>query len=171
MGSVITQDKSYSYDKKFYDLAKVPEVGTEMTKYFEGWRPDIYKDTTGNKTIGYGFKLSSAQKYLPKEVLNGTRELSKTEAEPIFNIMYNDARDRAVQYATPEIFSQLSPRQQNILVDMSYNLGNNLFGFKQMQKALLQKDFSGVTREMKDSKWYEQVGRRSIYHTSKFTEQ
>ena len=162
--------KQFSYPKEFYDQANVPEGGTEMTKQFEGWRPSIYKDTTGNKTIGYGLKLASAKKYLPKEVVSGARELSKEEAEPIFNIMYNEAKDRALQYATPEIFSQLSPVQQNILIDMSYNLGNNLFDFKQMQKALLQKDFTGVVREMKDSKWYEQVGRRSVYHTNKFAE-
>jgi GH24 family phage-related lysozyme (muramidase) len=170
MGSLLKQDKNYSYTKKDYELAAVPESGTEMTKYFEGWRPEIYKDTTGNKTIGYGFKLSSAQQYLPKDVLNGTRELTRAEAEPIFNIMYNEARDRATQYATPELFNQLSPRQQNILIDMSYNLGNNLFDFKKMQKALLQKDFIGVTREMEDSKWYGQVGRRGVYHTNKFVE-
>ena len=170
MGGVITQNKNYNYPKEFYDFAKVPDTGPEMTQYFEGWRPDIYKDTKGNKTIGYGFKLSSVQNLLPKEVLSGQRGLTKEEALPVFNILYKEAQDRAKQYTTPEIFTQLNPRQRNIITDMSYNLGNNLFGFKNMRQALLQKDFQTVIKEMKDSDWYKQVKQRSMYHTNKFME-
>ena len=47
---------------------------------------------------------------------------------------------------------------------MAYNLGvDGLLKFKKMWKALEKQDYQTAAEEMKDSKWYHQVGRRSKY--------
>ena len=168
MAGLINNKKSYNYNKKFYNNALVPTEGAEMTKYFEGFKKDLYKDTKGVQTIGYGFNVNAMKDLLPLEVIQGKRSLTKVEASSIFDIAYSRAKEKAVEFATPQIFQSLTPAQQNILTDMSYNLGGKLFKFKNMQNALLNKDFNGVVREMQDSSWYEQVGRRSKYHVDNF---
>ena len=51
---------------------------------------------------------------------------------------------------------------QSVLVDMRFNLGHEGFRkFKNMIKAVKQQDFHSAAREMKDSLWYQQVGKRA----------
>ena len=52
---------------------------------------------------------------------------------------------------------------QAVLIDMSFNLCSNKFSeFEDFRKALLKKDYQKAAAEMVDSKWYSQVGNRSI---------
>ena len=45
---------------------------------------------------------------------------------------------------------------------MSFNLGlTRLSKFKKLKTALLQRDYNSAAKEMMDSRWYGQVGRRS----------
>lgn len=49
-----------------------------------------------------------------------------------------------------------------VLVNMVFNLGRpRLSKFKNMLAAIEAKDYERAAEEMKDSKWYHQVGRRS----------
>ena len=49
-----------------------------------------------------------------------------------------------------------------VLVNMVFNLGRpRLSKFKNMLAAIEAKDYQRAAEEMKDSKWYHQVGRRS----------
>jgi len=51
---------------------------------------------------------------------------------------------------------------QSVLVDMRFNLGHKGFRkFKNMIKAVKQQDFHSAAREMRDSLWYHQVGKRA----------
>ena len=162
MPGLINNKKNYNYGKKFYNNALVPTEGMEMTKYFEGFKKDLYKDTKGVQTIGYGFNVNAMKDLLPLEVIQGKRSLTKAEASSIFEIAYSRAKDKAVEFATPQIFQSLSPTQQNILTDMSYNLGSSrLNKFKKLKQALVNKNYQEAAKEMKNSKWYSDVGNRS----------
>jgi hypothetical protein len=44
---------------------------------------------------------------------------------------------------------------------MSYNLGNKLYNFEKMREAIRTRNLNAVPAEMKNSKWYGQVGNRS----------
>ena len=57
----------------------------------------------------------------------------------------------------------LLPEQvQRVLVDMRFNIGYKGFRkFKNMIKAVKQQDFHSAAREMRDSLWYHQVGKRA----------
>jgi lysozyme len=51
---------------------------------------------------------------------------------------------------------------QRVIVNMAFNLGySRLKGFKRMLAAVSNRDYERAAKEMEDSKWYGQVGRRS----------
>ena len=59
-------------------------------------------------------------------------------------------------------FDILPEQVQSVLVDMRFNLGHKGFRkFKNMIKAVKQQDFYSAAREMRDSLWYHQVGKRA----------
>lgn len=56
----------------------------------------------------------------------------------------------------------LSTDRQYALIDMRFNLGPGRFrGFRKMLAALAGGDFEAAAREMRQSTWAEQVGRRA----------
>ena len=90
--------------------------------------------------------------------------MTRSQADQFFTQIYADATNRAKKFSG-SAWDYLSPNQQGIVIDMAYNLGDKLFGFKEMQKNLQNYNIEGTKREMKNSKWYKQTGRRSRYNT------
>ena len=151
-------------------LPKYYDIGMPQTKQFEGFRGQVYQDTEGNPTIGYGFNLNdpAMRSMVPAEVIAGRRTLTPQEAEQIFLVRYEQAAQDAWGYLG-ETMNTLDPQRQAILVDMAYNLGpNKLAGFKKMREAIIAGDYPRAASEMKDSDWYKQVGNRSKHHVLKF---
>lgn len=153
----------------------VPQDGLGMTKYFEGFRPNIYRDTStkggSKRTIGYGFNIDdpAIARQVPAPILTGQRAMTKPEADNIFINLYRTAIKDAVSYVGYDTFQKLTPKQQAILIDMSYNMGaSTLGGFENMRAALQKGDMPGAVREMKDSNWYTQTGRRGKHHVENF---
>ena len=151
-------------------IDEVPQTGPEMTQYFEGYRPSIYRDTRKKRTIGYGFNVDdkTTAKLLPADVIAGKRPLYKAEAQQIFAILYKQAAKDAISFVGPETFAQLDPQRQRTLVDMAYNLGSAKLGqFSKFRNAVQTGDYNRAANEMINSNWYGQVGRRSKYHVKK----
>jgi len=129
----------------------------------EGFSGSIYKDTLGNETIGYGFNLndSSVRKMIPKDVLSGKRELTKPEAEKIYNELYSRAEGDSKAFLG-NAYTFLSPSQKSAIIDMAYNLGRTkLMKFKKLKKAIVDKDYKRAAEEIKNSKYYKQVSNRA----------
>lgn len=137
--------------------------GMSITKNFEGFRDTVYKDSMGIPTIGYGFNLQ-ANPGLPR------KRMSVEQADQYFVPYYKKAMGIAQDYAGPR-YQSLSPMQQIILTDMAYNLNNKLYKFRNMRNALLSGDNNGVTREMQNSNWFKQVGRRSKWAVNNWGKQ
>lgn len=139
----------------------------DITKDFEGFMPDIYKDTVGKRSIGYGFNLDEPfiSKLVPHDVSLGKRPISRQEADSVFSVLYSKAKKDAINYFGEDKFKKLPPEIQETITDMSYNLGaNRLSGFKKFKSALREGDTQKAAAELKNSKWFNQVGRRSKYH-------
>lgn len=150
--------------RKYYD------EGIPQTKQFEGFRSNVYTDTKGNPSIGYGFNLNdpNMRKMVPADVIAGARPLSQPEADKIFMARYNQAARDAYSYLGND-FMALDPAQQASIVDMSYNLGaTELNKFVKLKAAINRKDWTGAASEMKNSDWYKQTGRRAKYHINIF---
>lgn len=119
-----------------------------MTKLYqeikeeEGFRGNVYKDTLGYPTIGYGTKLP----------------LSKDEAELLLNKRLNDIYRELKNKLDFEVKKEV----EDILLHMAYQLGvNGVMKFKRMLEALKEEDYKKASIEMLDSKWATQTPSRA----------
>lgn len=112
----------------------------------EDRRRRIYLDSVGKWSGGIGRNLSD-------------RGFSDDEIDLMYandiKIAEKDAR------ALVPGFDRLDDVRQEVIMNMSFNMGyTRLSGFRKFLAAVNSSDFSEAADEMKDSKWYTQVGNR-----------
>lgn len=118
-----------------------------MLKEHEGLRLEPYLCTAGKLTIGYGRNLQD-------------RGISKQEA--IYLLENDVAMVLADCEREFEFWDKLDPVRKAVLADMVFNMGiAGVKRFKKMLAAIQEKDWLEAGEQMKDSRWYLQVGRRS----------
>lgn len=132
----------------------------EYTKKEEGFQSHPYVDTKGNKTIGYGFKMDAVKQYLPRLVQEGKRSLTRDEADKIYIKLYANARKGAQDFAGNN-WNDLSGNQQKALIDISYNMGSKLNGFRKMKQAIQNGDYQTASNEILSSAYAKQVPNRA----------
>lgn len=113
----------------------------------EGIRLKPYTDTTDRLTIGIGRNLTD----------NGI-----TMTEALFMLRNDIATAAAELEARLPWVADLAPVRQQVLVNMVFNLGWFSFSkFKKMLAELAAKNYEGAAKQMLDSKWAIQVGKRA----------
>ena len=113
----------------------------------EGLRLKPYRDTRGKLTIGVGRNLD---------------DVGITEEEALY-LLKNDIK-RVLDFLKERLpyWNGLTETRKMALVDMCFNLGPGGFlSFKRMLAALERGDYEQAAREMLDSRWARQVGRRA----------
>lgn len=128
----------------------------EDVERHEGNVPYVYLDHLGYKTMGIGHLIRQSEpEYLLKVGQGVSKEAIDEYFENDLRIAIDDAR---------RIFGDLNEHPQDVirvLVNMSFNLGYpRLNKFVKMKQAIAQKNYLKAADEMKDSRWYTQVGRR-----------
>ena len=104
-----------------------------------------YDDGLGNLTIGWGRNLSD-------------KGITEIEAEIMLQSDIADAREMLWQ-AFP---FHITERRRNAFVSMMFNLGYKRFmTFTKMRAAVIKGDWDLASKEMLDSKWAGQVGKRA----------
>lgn len=142
----------------------------QSLKQNEGKRLGAYVDTTGNRTVGYGFNMDSgiAKRVWEKagvsskfdEVYNGRDAITDAEAEALGLATYEVAIDDA-KSLYPD-FEDYSPRRQEALLDLSYQLGGNtLRDFKKANTAIRAGRWTEAARELLKSKYAKQTPNRA----------
>lgn len=107
-----------------------------------------YRCSSGYLTVGYGRNLE-------------TRGLSNEEADLLLNNDIANVVD-AINSKAPWV-SYIGVERQAVFINMAINLGvSGLFGFKKAMAAAEAGDFELCAKEMKDSRWYKQVGVRAV---------
>jgi len=115
----------------------------------EGEKLEPYYDSEGILTIGVGRNL--------------TRKPAISHPEAML-MLDNDIEDAEQDLANafPWLVSKDDGVRHDVLVNMVFNLGIYRFkGFKKMIAAYERDDYEGAAREMLDSKWATQVGKRA----------
>ena len=138
----------------------------DMLSLNEGNKPKVYKDSTGNRTIGIGFNLEDKgnRKFLEEEGIDidelfDGRELTDKETKILYNHSLRQAFEDAQKF-DPNL-SQRPEAARMAIVDMAFNLGfTRLNKFKKMKAGLMNNDYQTAADEMVDSKWYKQVKSR-----------
>lgn len=123
-------------------------------KIHEGFRQEVYKDTSGT-SVGFGHLLrqNEAAQYplgtpVPTSQINTWFEQDTTTATKIAQTVCSSWND-------------LTDVRKRALADLAYNLGpTRLSKFTNFLQAMNKNDFSTAAKELKDSKWYSQVGKR-----------
>ena len=133
---------------------RLPQVidGVELTKFHEGYSEEVYLDSLGYPTGGYGTLLTVGTK-LPEEVWALAFRLHYKEAE----------KDIEKRFCYPTV---LDPVRRCVLVDMRYNLGPEPFdgdGVKDWPNFVNQikaHNWFAAAANMRSTLWYKQVGNR-----------
>lgn len=113
----------------------------------EGFSEKAYLCTAGKLTIGVGRNLDDKGISRDEAIVLLRNDIAECEAD-LFKIF-------------GQSLFNLDDNRRHALIDMRFNLGPIGFrNFKRTIKAVQDKDFARAAEEMKDSLWYEQVGKR-----------
>jgi lysozyme len=119
----------------------------ERLRRFEGYRKHPYRCPAGYLTIGYGRNLE-------------VKGISVDEAEMLLNNDVNETIELLLNGL--EFFTMLPEQAQEVLVDMTFNMGfAGVLKFKKFLEALKNKDWEKAAQEMENSLWYKQTGNRA----------
>jgi lysozyme len=133
----------------------------EMLIDHEGLVLTPYKDTVGVETIGVGHNMKARPLSLEMQhTLSRTGAITEDQAMELLEADIDIVVEELNKF---EWFGGLSDARQNALIDIVFNLGLSRFmGFKNLIAAIETEDFDTAEKEMLDSLWARQVGRRSL---------
>ena len=141
----------------------IKEITDQLIRH-EGLRLKPYHCPAGRLTIGVGRNLEDkgiTEKEAVMLLENDVQECI-TDLKDIFQDDPDTIDDPDTAADKENRFALLPESVQRVLVDMRFNLGYQGFrAFKKMIKAVKQQDFHTAALEMKDSRWYHQVGARA----------
>ena len=130
-------------------------------KRHEGEVLEIYIDSLGYKTLGVGHLCQPNDIEYDWEV--GT-PVSQEVVDAYYEMDFRKHYYEAVNvFGDEKGFNNLPDDIQRVLVNMAFNLGGTrLSKFRNMLQACRNHDCQEMARQMQDSRWFGQVGRRSI---------
>lgn len=119
-------------------MSNLDEIVEEIA-LAEGWRSEIYLDSLGKETIGFGF--------LVKEL-----NLTKEEGMMILKRYVNERIESISK--TQKWVLDMPPEIQKVFVSMVYQMGlNGVLSFKKMIAHMKDSNWRMASVEMLDSKW------------------
>lgn len=124
----------------------VLEKHKRFVTWAEGSRNFPYEDSVGKLTIGVGRNLED-------------RGISDEEVAFLLSNDQQTALNEAEKFPW---WGSLDPVRQLVVLDMVFNLGATRFrGFIRTIEAIERGDYASAAKEMQDSKWFRQTGRRA----------
>ena len=128
----------------------------EKIKIHEGFRDTIYLDTLNKKTIGYGHLIVHEDKFVEGKAY------PKEELEVLFDKDFEKGWNLMVQFCEVNNLRSISDDAKEILCEMIFQMGYSGVGkFKNMIKALQNRDYTKASIEMLDSRWAKQTPNRA----------
>lgn len=120
---------------------------TDLLIKHEGLRLKPYRDTVGKLTIGVGRNLDDVGITREEAMYLLDNDIVRVSVEV----------DKAFRW-----YRGLNTTRRTVIVDMVFNLGLGRFKrFKRLIAAIVVFDWDRAAKEMLDSKWAKQVGRRA----------
>lgn len=122
----------------------------------EGFRAEPYLDTVGVATIGYGTTRING-----KPVTLNDKPIEEPIARHILcGDLYQACKDAQALFVR---FDDMDDVRQEVLVNLAYNLGRaRLSGFVKLIQAAETLNYPEMANQMRDSKWFDQVGQRGL---------
>ena len=127
----------------------------QSVKHHEGYRNKVYLDTLGKRTVGVGHLC--VEDFWEDDKEYEEKFLMEILADDLQNAI-KGARELKEEHSCTDI----DEIAQEILVEMVFQLGKNgVSKFRNMWKALAEKNYIGASFEMLDSKWAKQTPNRA----------
>ena len=126
-------------------------------KIHEGVKYVSYLDTENLLTGGIGHLLRADE--IPRWPLNSP--ISEEQVTTWFNQDSASAIKIATNYLGADYWSTLTDVRKRAVADLAFNLGaRGLSKFVAFKSAMLASDYNRAGQELRNSRWYTQVGRR-----------
>ena len=127
----------------------------ESVKKHEGYRNKVYLDTLGKRTVGVGHLCVEDFWEDDKEY---EEKFLMTILEHDLSTAIKGANDLMAEHGCMDI----NEKAEEILIEMVFQLGKTgVSKFKNMWKALAEKNYIGASYEMLDSRWAKQTPNRA----------
>ena len=127
----------------------------ESVKKHEGYRNKVYLDTLGKRTVGVGHLCVEDFWEDDKEY---EEKFLMTILERDLQTAIKSAKQLIEEFGCDDIDEQA----EEILIEMVFQLGKTgVSKFKNMWKALAEKNYIGASYEMLDSRWAKQTPNRA----------
>ena len=134
----------------------------EQIKRHEGEVLEIYEDSLGYLTLGVGHLI---QKSDPEYGQPAGTPVSQEVVDMYYADDFDKHVDETIHVCENNniVFDALPESIQHVLVNMCFNLGANRLGkFRNMLYAVSVSNWEEMANQMEDSRWFGQVGRRSV---------
>ena len=151
----------------------------QLLREFEGYYADPYLCPANKCTIGYGTNLEAHRKFIPFEDIRK----GSLVGEPLRRALINRGMRWSKEIAEAAMIEELTKTHEELLkkckaysvlrekneiaraealLDMAYNMGiGSLLTFKTSLPLIEKGEYSKAAENLKASRWYKQVGRRS----------
>ncbi len=139
------------------------EILKEQIKRHEGEVLEIYEDSLGYLTFGVGHLVKEDD---PEHGQPAGTPVSQERVDEVYEHDFEKHVEETIHLFESkggQDFFELPEDIQHVLINMTFNLGGTRFGkFNNMWKGVIENDWEKVAVEMEDSRWFKQVGRRSV---------
>ncbi|EGD74028.1 hypothetical protein PTSG_05725 [Salpingoeca rosetta] len=140
------------------------ESATNLIKQAEGYRPCTYVDTTGHKTICYGFNLDAAGAKSKVQAVGGNWDQVYNHGGCLSQTQCNELLAGEVSAASTNarrIFGNQCSCIDAVVTDMTYNLGYaGMSSFTTFISLIKQHDWSKAASDVRGTLWCRQVKSR-----------
>ena len=127
----------------------------KSVKEHEGYRNKVYLDTLGKRTVGVGHLC----------VEDFWEDDKEYEEKFLMTILEHDLQTAikgAKELMEEHDCADIDEQAEEILIEMVFQLGKNgVSKFRNMWKALTEKNYIGASYEMLDSRWSKQTPNRA----------
>jgi len=130
------------------------QIKEDLVKH-EGCKTEVYLCSEGIPTAGIGHMLLE---------VDGLEVGDDVPMEAVLEWFDSDYKEAVTDCCAVFLnFGSLPDQVKRVLVNMAFNLGRNrLSKFKNMVTAVNEGNWIKAANEMVDSRWYNQVGNRSV---------
>ncbi len=122
----------------------------ERIKKHEGFVNEVYKDSLGKRTVGYGHLCV-------EDHWEDGKKYSEEFLSDIFNEDFANANGLALKLIGDIPLKQSA---KEVITEICFQLGFKVSRFTKMWDALKKDDYATASLEMLDSNWYKQTPKR-----------
>ena len=129
---------------------QMSEHGLELIKQWEGFKPDVYKDSAGLPTIGVGHLITKSEQTTGEIVIGGlpVQYANGLTDQQVLDLLSQDVQP-AEQAVNNSVKVALDQNQFDALVSFTFNVGVGAFTGSTLLKVVNQGQYDQVPDQLR----------------------